>query len=145
MLAAQQYFIENGSELCEESLQAQLLACIPAALRTTDDALTQWRMAVMQLHRRHFSGKGPKPPPTPYRVRLDIVQFAVTRCAFGFGFKNGRILKVAAGRLRSAAAIGNWRRKNAQIDQNADRSPLSSNWLRVAIKRKRAHVGRDQT
>ena len=33
-------------------------------------------------------------------------------------------------RLRSAAAVGNWRRKTAQIDQNANRSPLASNWSR---------------
>ena len=39
-------------------------------------------------------------------------------------------LTVATGRLRSAAAVGNWRRKNAQIDRNADRSPLSCNWSR---------------
>ena len=39
-------------------------------------------------------------------------------------------LKVATGRLRSAAAVGNWRRKNAQIDQNADQSPLSSSCSR---------------
>ena len=50
----------------------------------------------------------------PYAYRLNVVLF----------------LKVATGRLRSAATVGNWRRKNAQIDQNADRSPLSSNWSR---------------
>ena len=40
------------------------------------------------------------------------------------------LTQVATGRLRSPATVGNWRRKNARIDQNADRSLLSSNWSR---------------
>ena len=38
--------------------------------------------------------------------------------------------QVAPGRVRSVATVGNWRRKDAQIDRNADRSPLSSTWSR---------------
>ena len=55
---------------------------------------------------------------------------------------------VGSGRPRCAATVGNWRRQNAQIDQNADRSPLASNWSRsnasalmsVVTGRKHAHV-----
>lgn len=76
LLAAQQYYIEYGTGISEESLSAVLPSYIPPEKREEEDAMKHWRKSVLKIHRELFASKKETQRPGPYKVRMDIVRYA---------------------------------------------------------------------
>ena len=68
MLAAEQYYIEYGKEICEEDISALTPVYIPPNKREDNDLVQFWVQSILNAHRQLFTNK--RKLPSSYEVCL---------------------------------------------------------------------------
>ena len=82
-MAAQQYYIDCGSDIAPDRLYSVLPSYIPPQKRNTKSELKTWRKSVLKAHKRMFGVKGGSCVPKQI-VREDIVGYAKTKWVNAF-------------------------------------------------------------
>ena len=75
MLAAQQYYIDYGGAISDDSLGSVLPSYIPPDRRMEEDSSRAWRKLTMKYYNKLFVPKNGKRP-TEHRVRCDLLHYA---------------------------------------------------------------------
>jgi hypothetical protein len=74
VLAAQQYFIDYGESINEDSLASVLPSYIPPDRRQTESNFRHWHKLVVKAYSKLFENRDK--PPSEHRVKTDLIHFA---------------------------------------------------------------------
>lgn len=82
VLAAQQYFIDYGGTINEDSLSSVLPSYIPPDKRQSDTSLRKWHSLIVKAYRKLFDNRDKLP--SEQRVKTDLIHYARKKWALPF-------------------------------------------------------------